>query len=126
MISNSQIIETRAFDLIIQSKWDETVEYIRDTYEGRKEIQIYGVDLIYSAIKYRAPSSLIILIFDLLERTYSHEIQLNRTLLLQALYISPKEDSSLSPNLCSRKWNGSELNNVADFLSNKMRMQISK
>ena len=124
MVSNTNVKETKAYDLIKLCKWEEFHEFITDSYEGRNEIEICGSDLIYSAIKYRAPSSLIILIFELFQRSHSHDIKLNRNLLLQALYISPKKESNMSSEICNRKWEGNELVNVADFLSNKIRMEV--
>ena len=112
----------KASKLIQQSRWKEITRFNLHTNEGKKQVEFLGVDLLYTAVKYRAPVDLLILINDLLERENGQQLTLDPTLLRKALYYSTtRNDTDVCKDLQSRKWESNERMNVASFLSKKIR-----
>ena len=114
------------FDLIHQSKWQDIIQFILDTTEGKQEVKSLGIDLLYTAVEYRAPADLIMFLFDLIERENGKQMTLDPTMLRKALYYHP---TSTKTSECidqySRRWEQSERINVSRFLSGKITRRNS-
>ena len=120
MNSQLQIHSSKLFSLIQLGEWEEITSYLLESFEGREEVITFGIDLLYIAVEYRAPASIIIVIFDLLEREKGRQMKLSPTLLLKALYLSPDRRPNICLDQCSRNWENNERINVANFLSDKI------
>ena len=116
----------KTFDLIHQSKWQDIIQFILDTAEGKQEVKSLGIDLLYTAVEYRAPADLIMFLFDLIERENGKQMTLDPTMLRKALYYHP---TSTKTSECidqySRRWEQSERINVSRFLSGKITRRNS-
>ena len=118
-----QPYKAKSFELIQQSKWQDIIQFILDTTEGKEEVKSIGIDLLYTAVQYRAPVDLIMFLFDLIERqSEGHQVTLNPTLLRKALYHPTTNNGT---NVCidqyARRWESNERMNVASFLSEKIK-----
>ena len=120
MNSQGQIQRSKLFSLIQLGAWEQITSYLLESFEGRDEVVTFGIDLLYIAVEYRAPASIIIVIFDLLEREKGMQMKLSPTLLLKALYLSPERRPNIYLDQSSRKWESNERVDVANFLSDKI------
>ena len=113
----------KSFELIQQSKWQDIIQFILDTTEGKEEVKSIGIDLLYTAVQYRAPVDLIIFLFDIIEReSEDHRVTLDPTLLRKALYHpTTSNDTNVCIDQYSRRWESNERMNVASFLSEKIQ-----
>lgn len=114
---------TKSLELIQQSKWHDIIRFILDTTEGKEEVKSIGIELLYTAVQYRAPVDLIMFLFDLIEReNENHPVILDATLLRKALYHpTTSNDTNVCMDQCSRRWESNERMNVASFLSEKIQ-----
>lgn len=116
-----QVTKSKASKFLQTKRWQALKTYLKDTKEGRQEISKFRTDLLYIAVEYRAPPSLIKCIYELLECEYEGLIQLERGMLLKALYFSSNKSIRVCNNEQSRKWKNDDLLDVANFLSAKVR-----
>lgn len=108
-----QLKATKLFDLIQQSKWQDAKEFVLHKSEGKEEAKSIGIELLYTAVQYRAPVGLMILLFDLIESETGRKITLNSTLLCKAMYHPTASNDT--------NWENTERMNVATFLSEKIQ-----
>ena len=112
---------TKTFELIQKRKWQDIKHFILDSSEGQEEAKSIGIDLLYTAVEYRAPMTLITFLFDLIERENGHQMTLDPTLLRKALYHSQaSNETNAYKEPYSRRWENNERMNVASFLSEKI------
>ena len=107
---------TKALNLIQECKWQDIIQFILNTSQGKEEVKVAGIDLLYTAVKYRAPVDLLILLFNLLERENDQQITLDPTLLRKALY----QPQNVCRDRYLKTWEHSERIEIASFLSNKI------
>lgn len=109
--------------LLQQNRWRDVTEFITDTNEGRAEVKFFGIDLVYAAVEYRAPASLITFIFNFIEREHGNKIRLDSALLIKALYLPTNGITNRNEDENKRKWECAERKHVAVFLSDKIRVK---
>ena len=107
---------TMVLNLIQECKWQDITQFVLNTSQGKEEVKLAGIDLLYTAVKYRAPVDLLILLFNLLERENDQQITLDPTLLRKALY----QPQNVCRDQYSKTWEHSERMEIASFLSNKI------
>jgi len=125
MYQQDQIYQSASFRMIEKGKWQEFMNFWMKSRQGKEEAQVFGTQLLYLAVEYRAPANLITLIFNLLEHEKGRQMTLDSKLLLKALYDSPKNNSNAYMNHCTRRWEKRERGNVANFLSSKIRSETN-
>jgi len=125
MTQHIRIKHSTSFQLMRDGRWEDLMSFLMRSTKGREEASQFGTELLYVAVEYRAPASLITLIFNIIENAQGGQMTLNSKLLLKALYFSPKDSTDICFSTCDRRWEKRERGDVANFLSSKINAEAN-